>query len=932
MTNTTLSNRDQTTTLETQNHLCSQHYRELIEKRSLPLDWVIANCKSVTIQEASEVLGYPAKSPGILLQGDGWQIQYKPDKPWTSDKDKALGNKKAPKYRTPQEYEGDYDAIAPTHPTDKTFWNDLEKLKERCWKVQGHHCILVTEGLFKAISATSEGIPTIALLGIEMGLTSSRNDPQGKRYLVKTLEKFAKEGFGFIIAFDADCVTNKNVIEAERKLIHQLRKFGVPVYSITGKWSMDDGKGMDDFIKQKGIETFKQVLADITEQYKEPDGEDNKKEKKPPTPKQLAKKLAEEYQPQWAFHGEQDTWRIFNGKIWEAFSIKDFMKLLFDTVESRGIEYNTPSYLKNVAELLEWQLRVKKWNTFDRKNWIAFNNGVLEVATGEVHKHSPGFRFISHLQRDYRPLTLSTEPPPPIQLLANNCPAFYQWAMEAMNNDESKVLKLLAIVNGVIKFRFYDLQMFVYLVGKPGTGKGTFCRLLEKIVGQENHTSSRLEKLGDDYEIAKNINMQLVTCPDEDKQLGKYGDVKAYTGGDTMSYREIYKSPSASRFYGTLVITSNSSIFTGDTSGLDRRLCLNIFNNKIPSYKRSAAIEKVLESELTALTSVALAMQDDEVTQRIRGIGEAEIPEFKREDWLLKCDVNSVAAWANQRIIHDPDSYEFLSDLYEDYRTYCGDSGQKAVADKKLCSNILQVSNEVMGWEDVVRDRKAAGTIIRGIRLRKGGSDDDKPWIEELFAPPESKIPSALCTSSEDTNEVAKLIQSKASVGNVDELPNFLENKKALQVEEQDKPDNLKVLPEEIYIAPELAPSKESSCEAVSTSPSTLPEILPPTTEPLQVPAVDELKGWGRYNKVLPYPNPKSDNERSSQKRSLAIRESFRASNTVEDLFALNRDNGGEFSKDELTWVKNWIKLFFPTEFSHLQATAKITQLGLEFT
>ncbi len=65
------------------------------------------------------------------------------------------------------------------------------------------------------------------------------------------------------------------------------------------------------------------------------------------------------------------------------------MKLLFDTVESRGIDYNTPSYLKNVAELLEWQLRVKKWNTFDRKNWIAFNNGVLEVATGEIHKHSP---------------------------------------------------------------------------------------------------------------------------------------------------------------------------------------------------------------------------------------------------------------------------------------------------------------------------------------------------------------------------------------------------------------------------------------------------------------------------------------------------------------------------------------------------------------
>jgi putative DNA primase/helicase len=96
--------------------------------------------------------------------------------------------------------------------------------------------------------------------------------------------------------------------------------------------------------------------------------------------------------------------------------------------------------------------------------------------------------------------------------------------MEAMNQDESKVLKLLAIVNGVIKFRFHDLQMFIHLIGKPGSGKGTFSRLLEKIVGKENHKSSRLEKLGDDYEVAKIIDSQLVICPDEDKQVGNMAD------------------------------------------------------------------------------------------------------------------------------------------------------------------------------------------------------------------------------------------------------------------------------------------------------------------------------------------------------------------------------------------------------------------------
>jgi hypothetical protein len=78
-----------------------------------------------------------------------------------------------------------------------------------------------------------------------------------------------------------------------------------------------------------------------------------------------------------------------------------------------------------------------------------------------------------------------------------------------------------------------------------------------------------------------------------------------------------------------------------------------------------------------------------------------------------------------------------------------------------------------------------------------------------------------------------------------------------------------------------------------------------------------------------PYPNPKSDNVRSSQKRALAIRQAYRAARTKEDLSALHRENGGEFSQDELNWVYNWLKIFFKAEFSHVQMTAKISQPGL---
>jgi hypothetical protein len=89
------------------------------------------------------------------------------------------------------------------------------------------------------------------------------------------------------------------------------------------------------------------------------------------------------------------------------------------------------------------------------------------------------------------------------------------------------------------------------------------------------------------------------------------------------------------------------------------------------------------------------------------------------------------------------------------------------------------------------------------------------------------------------------------------------------------------------------------------------------------------LKGWNEYHQRKSYPNPKSDNVRSSQKRALAIRQAYRVAKTKENLSALQREKGGEFSQDELNWVYNWLKRFFLAEFNHVQMTAKISQPGL---
>ncbi len=235
-------------------HCCGNDFHNL--ERGLNPDWIKANCYSVSAQVATQHLHYSAKSPGIIIEGANGQFQFKPDRPWRSPEDKEK-KRKAPKYRTAKGDE--YDALLPRHPDNPHYWLDLEALKQACWQIDGVPHLLVTEGGFKAICLNSEGIPTIGLLGVEMGLTSSQLDPQGKRYLVQSLESYAKAGFGFILGFDADISFKEAVRNALYKLGFQLQKLNASVY-VMPQWDEKLGKGIDDFIVNQGIEEFRELL------------------------------------------------------------------------------------------------------------------------------------------------------------------------------------------------------------------------------------------------------------------------------------------------------------------------------------------------------------------------------------------------------------------------------------------------------------------------------------------------------------------------------------------------------------------------------------------------------------------------------------------------------------------------------------------------
>ncbi len=719
-------------TQKTANRLNHQDFEHCCQERDLNADWILANCSSVTIKEASELLGYPAKSPGILIQGANGQYQFRPNKPWSSKQ-----GKKAPKYRTAAGDE--YDALLPQHPTDKFYWNNIEKLKQQCYQIDGHPMLLVTEGGFKAISTCSHNLPTLALLGVEMGLTASKDDPQGKRYLVPELERFAKLGFGFILAFDCDTYSKKPVLQALIKLASQLLKFEVPVYTLP-KWDESEGKGIDDYIQKNSIEEFRNKLLSQAISFEDWYQEYGKEafDRKPPKPDIIGAQLAEKYRDYWVYCDQLKSWLAYGLEtegIWTMVSKEYLAAEVHAILKARNIVgYGTNAYIENIIGTLKRELFLRKWSEKSSTDWLPFRNGVLELATNKLHPHSPGFKFTWQLPRDYT-------------VVETGWSAIDAWLNEATQGNAQYKQLLVCFAAAVLRGR-NDLQKFLHLIGGGGSGKSTFTTLLTAIIGAENTATLNLPDLEDKHEIARIFGKRLVVLPDQDKAPKKMSNFKRLTGQDRLSGRRLFENGFEFVFQGLVVVTSNFPLFhTNLGSWLTRRVNMIPFDYQCPKeQKRNLMAE--FNSELGAFTSYLLNIPIAEIENTLKGIGQQSL---SGTVWESQIRSDGMAAWVNEWLIEDSsakvpigsNSKEWLGDreydpesssLYGSYALYCQQSNRSTKSLQNFSAELLELVNRTLGWQAAKARVKIAGQtvrVIKGVRLRS--YLDDNPTIEEIL-------------------------------------------------------------------------------------------------------------------------------------------------------------------------------------------------------
>jgi len=217
-------------------------------------------------------------------------------------------------------------------------------------------------------------------------------------------------------------------------------------------------------------------------------------------------------------------------------------------------------------------------------SWIQFKDQVVNIETGETFIATPKHFFTSPLPW---PLSESKDTPLIDQLLID-------WA----GDDNVKLLEAISYC----LLRDYPIQRIIRLIGSGANGKGSFLRLLRKLLGKDNITSTDLMKLGRNrFETAKLYNKLVCEIAETNVTSLKFtSTLKRLTGGDLIDAEHKNKKPFTFENHTKLIIATNSLPQTTDkTKGFGRRWLVVEFNNTFTDGKE--ATNKIPDIEFSNL-------------------------------------------------------------------------------------------------------------------------------------------------------------------------------------------------------------------------------------------------------------------------------------------------------------------------------------------
>lgn len=643
--------------------------------------------RSVDKAKAQQVMGY--NLPGLL-------IPYRD--PFSQP---FLTSDKRPFYRIKPDYEGEHDPDSPKYLSPKgkgslPFFSPLypdsakalKSTKHKLWEVEGEK---------KADKACAEGFLAIGLAGVtawqdkstrsdevEQAPAQLMEDPldleaaeaafklEESRQLPELLEHVTYKYRDVYQCYDSDIVSKRPVRAAlVNRARHLQANEGAYPYAIILPNELDGSKnGIDDFLVRHGREAL-QLLSE----FPIPTLVKNRKnqwvanpqltEPKPHYKTVLAWSVFKEA---WAYR-PGIGWYEWAGNHWTLHTEDEFEAVLTQFMDRQLWEERGTGTWNSIMKGLKTRLlrREHEWNRADR---LVFKNGTLKLATNVFEGRHERFDYMtSCLPFDYN--------------LIAACPTWHNFLHEATGGNQQLIDLLQAWTKYLVmpKDRTCkaEIEKALVLIGRKGTGKGTFLDVLVNLIGEENIGSASPDTFKDDKSLAQLLDKTVAMEQDASGFLGGVGNFNKVVSNELVPVKKLYKDSTTTRLGCSVVLAMNKyPDVPAGSEGLDRRLCVIPFDH--PPAVTDTQLSQKLGTELSGIFAWAWSLSAVEMKRRIlwsgaiEAVQEASIDRFEENnpEFRFLRDTYPAGMTIQAKLI------------YEDYQKWCEANGIKPKSQHKL--------------------------------------------------------------------------------------------------------------------------------------------------------------------------------------------------------------------------------------------------------
>lgn len=390
-------------------------------------------------------------------------------------------------------------------------------------------------------------------------------------------------------------------------------------------------------------------------------------------------------------------WLRWDGRCWCPTTEDQIRQQLYRLLEHANYEHTTTgangatlevawnpdkAKLTNVIDALKaetlWADDLEDGSWLDGRNCgvVPFANGLLRTDDRALLPHTPDYFNTEYIHCDYEP---------DMELVAG------RKFLNELTGDDPEAIGMLMEFVGTRLAGDDRFQKMLVVVGPSGSGKGTFDRLLSKMLGRK-HAGVRMDDYKNNgFPIEPLLGKTLVTFSDQRAQL----DMKRFTdlllqvvGGDAISVRRPYDRHSASvRLPLTFMILSNEAPVLPDNAGAMVRRLLAIRTPNSFVDRADYDLDKKLAAELPAFVDLALAAY-----RRLVKRGRFIQPESGQEILtVIRENASYLANFIEECCDVGPELIEAKANLYMRWTMWCHTNGHASTAANKFASDLYSL-------------------------------------------------------------------------------------------------------------------------------------------------------------------------------------------------------------------------------------------------